>query len=199
MPGNALAFLIFGQSLAASIVLAHLPTAPLVLDDACPTNSRCEQLVRYSYCLIASPTCGQGKCTCWPGFVPSVNGSECARVRKIGDRCSGSDVCADPNSRCINGVCMCDSGFHTITETGVCTNPHKTKRAGEQCFDSTDCIGELRCVDNKCGCYPEYSQSGCCKCVSKTYGDFCRDISDCLHASHTICLRLEFIKHFNLF
>ena len=86
-------------------------------------------------------------CLCKPDtvfFVDTCISTENLKVAKLGDYCSGSDLCEN-GSECLNGKCNCHSHFREIE--GICVRvakPGESCGFGEHCVDGSICEEKIK-------------------------------------------------------
>jgi len=153
--------------------------------DRCTANSQCSP--RYSYCHIASATCGKGVCSCIPGFGVGTSGS-CQRAVQLGGQCGPDDMCVADNAECSDGTCSCSQGYKTGLRGTDCVSTLKTERYNGKCYDSVQCYYNMVCLNNQCTCYTGFKVVGDYECVERTVSDACASDDDCSRTANTGCL-----------
>lgn len=123
---------------------------------------------KYDCISLPNSVCKEDRCVCDTGYVSDSHSSKCMPVAKhLEGPCESDAQCTlgfGKQSRCINGRCACNHGFHF---DGYCL---ENKGLGMICRNSSECyIGEnyrntIACNGGHCSCkdgYLEYEGNAC--------------------------------------
>nr|CAD7409987.1 unnamed protein product [Timema cristinae] len=149
------------------------------LESACSSDDDCNPLGSYVSCY-------SGSCSCDSNYYknPSTNAGEPLCLPGIGGKCSKYDCQLDNTSCSSFNVCSCDDSFTPSEKKDRCLKV--ALEEGDNCTEHTQCsikLGSSQCVDGSCVCLEHYHYlNGSCW-ETRTLGESCTSLSECLKES----------------